>query len=112
MQGPPGTGKSYGTAFALFARLQGAMQDNRGFRIFITCKTHAATDVLMKNVLEVRDKLHELRTSDPKGFAQYFDARLLDVPVFRVAPHDPPPDAAIHLEKDAEKRKASRRTQT
>ena len=105
VQGPPGTGKSYGTAFALFARLQGAMQDNRGFRIFVTCKTHAATDVLMKNVLEVRDKLHELRTLDPKRFAQYFDARLLDVPVLRVAPHDPPPDAAIHLEKDAEKAK-------
>jgi hypothetical protein len=70
VQGPPGTGKSYGTAFALFARLQGAMQDNRTFRVFVTCKTHAATDVLRNNVLEVQDKLHELRTSDPKRFCR------------------------------------------
>ena len=28
VQGPPGTGKSYSTAFAVFARLQGAMQED------------------------------------------------------------------------------------
>jgi len=105
VQGPPGTGKSYGTAFALFARLQGAMQANKDFRAFVTCKTHAATDVLMRNVLEVRQKLRGLRDTDPARFAQFFDARLLDIPVYRVAPHDPPPDGAIHLGKDAKKEK-------
>jgi hypothetical protein len=105
VQGPPGTGKSLGSAFALFARLQGAMQANRDFRVFFSCKTHAATDVLMRNVLEVRQKLRDLRDADPVRFAQFFDARLLDVPVYRVAPHDPPPDGAVHLEKDAEKEK-------
>ena len=109
VQGPPGTGKSYGTAFALFARLQGAMQANRDFRAFVSCKTHAATDVLMRNVLEVRRKLEELRDADPTRFAQFFDARLLEVPVYRVAPHDPPPDGAIHLVKDAEKEKGETR---
>ena len=70
-----------------------------------SCKTHAATDVLLKNVLEVREKLRELRDADPSLFAQYFDARLLDVPLYRVAPHDPPPDGVVHLIKDAEKEK-------
>ena len=104
-RGRPGTGKSYGTAFAVFARLQGAMQDEPAFRVFLSCKTHAATDVLLKNVLEVREKLRELRDADPKLFAQHFDARLLDVPLYRVAPNDPPPDGVVHLVKDAEKEK-------
>jgi hypothetical protein len=105
VQGPPGTGKSYGTAFALFARLQGAMQAGRDFRAFVTCKTHAATDVLMRNVVEVRQKFRELRDADTARFSQFFDPRLLDVPVYRVAPHDPPPETVIHLLKDAEKEK-------
>jgi hypothetical protein len=105
VQGPPGTGKSYGTAFALFARLQGSMEANRDFRAFVTCKTHAATDVLMRNMIEVRQKLKGLRDADPIRFAQFFDPRLLEVPVYRVAPHDPPPDNVVHLSKDAEKDK-------
>ncbi len=103
VQGPPGTGKSYSTAFAVFARLQGAMKEKRPCRVFVSCKTHAATDVLLKNVLEVREKLRELRAADPKLFAKHFDARLLDVPLYRVAPHDPPPDGVVHLLKDDEK---------
>ena len=81
VQGPPGTGKSYSTAFAVFARLQGAMEARRDFRVFVSCKTHAATDVLLKNVLEVREKLRELRGRTTRAlFATHFDARLLDVP--------------------------------
>ena len=68
VQGPPGTGKSYSTAFAVFARLQGAMQAKRPFRVFVSCKTHAATDVLLKNVLEVQEKLGQLRDTDAKLF--------------------------------------------
>jgi hypothetical protein len=103
VQGPPGTGKSYSTAFAVFARLQGAMQAKRPCRVFVTCKTHAATDVLLRNVLEVQEKLRELRDTDGKLFARHFDARLLDVPLFRVAPHDPPPAGIVQLLKDDEK---------
>src|SRR5262249_27498261 len=103
VQGPPGTGKSYSTAFAVFARLQGAMQAKRPFRVFVSCKTHAATDVLLRNVLEVQEKLRELRGADPKLFRKHFDARLLDVSLFRVAPHDPPPPGVVHLLKDDEK---------
>ncbi|QDV37679.1 DEAD/DEAH box helicase [Tautonia plasticadhaerens] len=100
VQGPPGTGKSYSTAFALFARIQAAMEEGRDFRVFVGCKTHAATDVLMKELLGVRERLGELRRSDPKRFKKYFDARLLDVPIDRVAPRDPPPDGVTHLIKD------------
>ena len=105
VQGPPGTGKSRSAAFAVFARLQGAMKSKRPFRVFVSCKTHAATDVLLKNVLEVQEKLRELRDADPKLFRKHFDARLLDVPLFRVNPHDPPPAGVVHLLKDDEKDK-------
>lgn len=103
VQGPPGTGKSYSTAFAVFARIQGAMQKNRPLRVFVSCKTHAATDVLLKNVLEVQEKLQELQATDSKLFGKHFDARLLEAPLFRVAPHDPPPAGVVHLLKDDEK---------
>ncbi len=105
VQGPPGTGKSYCTAFAVFARLQGAMKEERPYRVFLSCKTHAATDVLLKNVLEVRDKLRELRAADSELFGEHFDARLLDVPLYRVAPKDEPPAGVVALGKDAEKEK-------
>jgi hypothetical protein len=103
VQGPPGTGKSYSTAFAIFARLQGAMKEKRPYRVFLSCKTHAATDVLLTNVLDVQNKLRELQKADPKLFGKHFDARLLDVPLYRVAPKDQPPAGVIALGKDAEK---------
>jgi AAA domain len=105
VQGPPGTGKSYCAAFAVFARLQGAMKEGRPYRVFLSCKTHAATDVLLKNMLEVREKLAELRAAKPKLFSKHFDARLLDVPLYRVAPKDPPTAGVVSLGKDAEKEK-------
>jgi hypothetical protein len=103
VQGPPGTGKSYSTVYAVFARLQGAMREDRPCRAVLSCKSHAATDVLHKNVLEVQHKLRELRAADPALFTMHFDARLLDVPLYRVAPNDPPPPGVIHLPKDADK---------
>jgi hypothetical protein len=106
VQGPPGTGKSYSTAFAVFARLQAAMRDGRTCRVFMSCKTHAATDVLLENVLEVRETLRALLGKDPKLFRHHFDARLLDVPLYRVAPNDRPPEGIVPLVKDAEKEKS------
>ena len=103
VQGPPGTGKSYSTAFAVFARLQAAMRDGRECRVFLSCKTHAATDVLLKNVLDVRNKLHELRTTDAALFDAHFDKRLLDVPLYRIAPREDPPAGVHRLLKDDEK---------
>jgi hypothetical protein len=84
VQGPPGTGKSYGTAFAIFARMQGAMSAAQPFRCYVGCKTHAATDVLLQNIRTVQHTLNGLAVSHPTIFEQYFDRRLLDVPLFRV----------------------------
>lgn len=105
VQGPPGTGKSYSTAFAVFARIQGAMQQGKPCRVLVSCRTHAATDVLVKNVIEVQAKLRDLRRRSPGLFALYLDPGLLDVPVYRVAPNEPPPEGVVPLTKDAEKAK-------
>lgn len=84
VQGPPGTGKSYSTAFAVLARMQGAMSDERDYRVMLSCKTHAATDFLIRSLNECLKMLRRLQASDPVLFAQYFDTRLLQVPLFRI----------------------------
>jgi hypothetical protein len=84
VQGPPGTGKTYSTAFAVLARLQGAIAAGVPFRVFLTCRTHAATDVLLNKLASVRDDLHAARTRHPETFDRYIDARILDVPLFRM----------------------------
>ena len=92
VQGPPGTGKSFTTAFAVLARLQGAMAAGTPYRALIGAKTHAATDVLLANVLVARRSLASMRDSHPALFAVHFDARILDVPLYRLQPRgDPPP---------------------
>ena len=103
VQGPPGTGKSYATAFALFARLQGAMAAGRDLRVFVSCKTHAATDVLLRNVLQAQGMLREKAQSHPDLFAAFFDVRLLDLPLFRVRPKEGLPAGIIALPKDDER---------
>ncbi|HEV7214055.1 MAG TPA: DEAD/DEAH box helicase, partial [Chloroflexota bacterium] len=97
VQGPPGTGKSYATAFALYARLQGALDAGQEFRAFLSCKTHAATDVLVHNVLTVRQQLALIAARHPDLFAAYFDRRLLDVPLYRLRPRQTPPDGVVPL---------------
>jgi hypothetical protein len=100
VQGPPGTGKSYGTAFAVLARLQAAMREDRPFRAFLSCKTHAATDVLLRNLLEARRLLGKLRDANPALFGHHFDPRLPEVPLYRVDPREATPAGIIPLEKD------------
>ena len=99
VQGPPGTGKSYATAFALFARLQGALAANQDYRALVSCKTHAATDELLRNLITIRTLLAELHTVQPGLFAEYFDKRLLDIPIFRQESPNAAPDGAMVLEK-------------
>ncbi|MBX0328599.1 ATP-binding protein [Oscillochloris sp. ZM17-4] len=89
VQGPPGTGKSYTTAFALLARLQGALAAGQTFRALLTCKTHAATDVLLEQVAKVQAELGQIRRERPELFAAHFDSRILSAPLFRVNPRDP-----------------------
>lgn len=109
VQGPPGTGKSYATAFALFARLQGAMAADRAYRILLSCKTHAATDVLLHNVVTVQQKLRTLRERHPRLFDAYLDPRLLEVPLLRAMPRGAVPNGVIGLPKDAERTKGQPR---
>ncbi len=100
VQGPPGTGKSYSTAFALLARLQGAMAAGQPYRVVVSCKVHAAIDVLLEKIAGAQRTLRAWQAEQPALFAQYFDARLLDVPVYRVDPRDTSPQGIINLAKD------------
>jgi len=97
VQGPPGTGKSFTTAFALLARMQGAMAEERPFRAVIACKTHAATDVLLENVFEAQADLKLIRRRHPVLFAAYFDERLLDAVLFRLQPREAMPAGIVAL---------------
>ncbi len=84
VQGPPGTGKTYATAFALLARAQGAMAAQIPWRALICAHTHNAVNVALKDVHEALEKLREVRENQPELFAQFFDARLLELPLFRL----------------------------
>lgn len=84
VQGPPGTGKSFSTGFAVLARLQGAMAAGIRQRVFLSCKTHSATDVLLSGVSGAQEQLAKWQQQAPDIFKQFFDARLLGVPLFRL----------------------------
>ncbi len=97
VQGPPGTGKSYTTAFAVFARLQGAIAADLDYRVVLSCMTHAATDVLLDNMIKVRGRLEEIRTRNGDLFDQYIDASLLRVPLYRYPAKDVATEGVIAL---------------
>ena len=97
VQGPPGTGKSYTTAFAILARLQGALAAQLPLRVFVSCKTHSATDVLIKAVREAQERLEKMQALRPDLYAKYFDPALLFVPVFRFDGKDAPPPGVFSL---------------
>ncbi|MGH2562679.1 MAG: AAA domain-containing protein [Thermomicrobiales bacterium] len=102
VQGPPGTGKSYTTAFALFARIQGAMAVGMPHRVLLSCKTHAATDVLLRNLAEVRTDLRRFSLRHGEVFRRFFDERLLDIPLYRYRPANEVPDGVVAVaRKDA-----------
>ncbi|HKG26959.1 MAG TPA: ATP-binding protein, partial [Thermomicrobiales bacterium] len=103
VQGPPGTGKSYTTAFALLARVQGAMAAGEDFRVFLTCKTHSATDVLVRNLVDVKEKLRTLARRHPEIVGDLIDERLYDLPIFRIKPRGDPPYGTIALDTKAKK---------
>ncbi len=97
VQGPPGTGKSYATSFAIFARIQGALAAGLPFRVFISCRTHAAVDVLLENIRRTRARLLDWSQHHPELFDRYFDRRLLSIPLFRLKPPDQVADGVIAL---------------
>ncbi len=97
VQGPPGTGKSYATAYAILARIQGALEADIDWRVLISCKTHAAIDVVIDQIATVRGKLADYRRLHPEIIDQYFDERLFSVPLCRIAPRGRVPDGVIAL---------------
>jgi hypothetical protein len=103
VQGPPGTGKSFTTAFALLARIQGALAAGRPFRVFMTCKTHAATDVLLDKLAQAQSLLQSWRTRYPDVFASFIDRRLCDVPLFRLNPREGLPSGVTPLYRDRDR---------
>jgi len=100
VQGPPGTGKSLTAAFAILARMQGAMAAGRDCRVFVACKTHAAVDELMRKLVEVLDRLAQLRAENTELWDAWFDGRLLSLPIFRFEGRDDPPDGVVSLHRD------------
>ena len=99
VQGPPGTGKSYSTAFAVLARMQGAIDAGAPCRVMLCANTHAATNVLLDKVVEVLGILYGLRETDPDRFREHFREELLRVPVFRLGPNPGAPDGVVVLPK-------------
>ncbi len=84
VQGPPGTGKSYSTAFAVLARVQNALEQNKPCRVFLSCKTHSATDVLLRGVWDAIQTLRELRQKDKTLWDQYFNLEVLGINLIRL----------------------------
>lgn len=107
VQGPPGTGKSYSTAFALLARIQGAMAAGLSYRALLACKTHAATDVLLNNVREAQVQLGEWFAQCPDICAQFFDPNLLSVPLMRLRPRGDVLDPIIPIPRDSDRPKGT-----
>ena len=105
VQGSPGTGKSYTTAFAVLARLQGAMAADQDCRAFLSCKTHAATDVLLEKLARALEDLRAIRARHPELFDTYIDARLPEVPLFRVAGRKAPPAGVTPLPRKEDRPK-------
>ena len=97
VQGPPGTGKSYATAFAILARMQGALAADIDYRIVISCKTHAAIDVVVDQLLSVREKLATIRLRQREIFDEYFDERVLTTPIGRMSPRGSVPSGVTPL---------------
>ncbi|HEY3284067.1 MAG TPA: AAA domain-containing protein, partial [Armatimonadota bacterium] len=103
VQGPPGTGKSHTTAFAILSRLQGALAAGMNLRVLVSCKTHAAIDVLLSALLEAREVLRTAQATCPGLYAAHFHAGLLGVPLFRFDPRADTPEGITPLAKEREK---------
>lgn len=101
VQGPPGTGKSYTTAFAVLARVQAALARGETCRVFLCCKTHSATDVLLRGVADGLATLARLREARPDLFAAHFDSRLLELPLLRLEKGEKLPETVARVPSDS-----------
>ncbi len=108
VQGPPGTGKTTATALAILACVQGALTAGLPTRVMLSCKTHAATDVLLGKVLDMQDRLWAVRDRHPALFARHFHPSLLTLPLLRLAPKTEPLPGIRELGKESNKRNGRR----
>lgn len=101
VQGPPGTGKSLTASYAILARMQGALAAGNDCRVVITCKTHAAIDELVRKLVEVLDGLARIRAERAALWDEWFDERLLSLPIFRFEGPDEPAAGVVRLDREA-----------
>ena len=78
------------------------MAADQDFRAFVSCKTHAATDVLLENVVKVREMLRGFAASQPEIFAATSIRGCWTSP-FRIRPRGAVPAGVIALPKDDER---------
>lgn len=97
IQGPPGTAKTSKVTWALFARMQSAMLSGIPVRFIVVANTHAAADVLVGKIKDSQTVLERFRQADPDAFDRFFDIRLIDLCLCRVAPKDDVPDGVLAL---------------
>jgi hypothetical protein len=69
-------------------------------RVFLSCKTHAATDVLLGKIVELQQQMRRWRLAHPALFDRFIDARLLDLPLFRMNPREGVPDGVVPLRRE------------
>ncbi len=108
VQGPPGTGKTTATALAILSRVQGALTAGLPIRVLLSCKTHAATDVLLGKVLDMQDRLWAVRDRHPALFVRHFHPSLLTLPLLRLTPKTEPLPGIQELGKETNKRRGRR----
>jgi len=76
VQGPPGTGKSHTLSWAVLARMAVAIAEDRPFRVAVSCKTHNATDIVLREIAAKRRRL--------SGPQMQLTAPLQDLPVYKL----------------------------
>jgi hypothetical protein len=79
------------------------MAANREFRVFLSCKTHAATDVLLQNVAEAQAMLRQRWGTHPQIMREYVDERLISLPIYRLRPRGDVPAGVTPIPKDAQR---------
>lgn len=69
VQGPPGTGKSYTLAWAILARIASAGVQGKPCRVLISCKTHNAINVELRELAEALHHVRPIATTQLGGDA-------------------------------------------
>jgi len=89
VQGPPGTGKSHTLSWAVLARMAVAVAEDRPFRVAVTCKTHNATNIVLREIAARFRRLSGYRTA--------LTIPMLEVPVDKLV-NDPSDDTPEYVE--------------